>query len=135
MTCFLLHLIKMIDASNIEAVHFQPVLKEEAESLLQAFLAKEANESCSAVDMRNISKMVTDLLECFNTLSDDNIIKMKWLSPVLSTCIQTNNVTIRTSIQMLLTKMLKETAVPNGTTETPAKAPTPPESSEDVNLR
>ena len=112
------------DASTLETAPCQHVLKEESESLLLAFVAKEANESSSAVEMRNISKMVTDLLDCFSALSDEKFSKMIWLSPLLSACIQTNNVTIRTSVQILLTRMLKRTTpagVSNGSVESSSK--------------
>lgn len=124
-----------MDADGLEAPPCQTVLKEETECLLQAFLAKEANPSCSVIDMKNISKMVSDLFDCFNTLGDDKIRKMKWLSPVLSSCIQTNNVTVRTSVQILLTKMLQGSSPNNGgAIENAVKQPTA-ESSENVVLR
>lgn len=112
MTKFLLNLLTKRDVSILEAASCQNVLKEETGSLLRAFLAKEANKRTSAIEMRNISKMVSDILECFNALGEDKVSSMKWLSPVLSTCIQTNNVTIRTSVQILLTRMLKEANQP-----------------------
>ena len=71
-------------------------------------LKKEADESCSSVDMRNVSKMVTDILEGFNGISDEKLATMKWLSPVLSTCIQTNNTSLRTSVQILLTRLTQQ---------------------------
>jgi len=108
MTKFLLSLLTQRDVSTLETAPCQHVLKEETDSLLRAFLVKESNESSSAVEMRNISKMVSDTLEGFNTLSNDKISVMKWLSPVLSACIQTNYTTIRTSVQILLTRLLKE---------------------------
>mmetsp|Transcript_3373 Transcript_3373/g.6295 ORF Transcript_3373/g.6295 Transcript_3373/m.6295 type:complete len:2294 (-) Transcript_3373:61-6942(-) len=108
MTKFLLSLLTQRDLSTLESAPCQRVLKEETESLLRAFLAKgSADEHCSAIEMRNISGMVIDILECFNSLGDDKLSTMKWLSPLLSACIQTNNGTIRTSVQILLTRMLK----------------------------
>ncbi len=88
----------------------QQVLKDECNFLLRGFLSKELNESCSVVEMRNISKMVSTILDCFNALSDDKISAMKWLSPLLSACIQTNNQTVRTSVQILITRLLKDTS-------------------------
>ena len=117
MTKFLLDLLSRRDVATLETAPCQHVLKEETESLLRAFLAKESNESSSAIEMRNISKMVSDILECFNGLSEDKLSVMKWLSPLLSVCIQTNNVTLRTSVQILLTRLLKggnQPAVTNG---------------------
>merc|ERR1712127_114229 len=109
MAKFLLSLLTQRDLSTLQTAPCQHVLKEETESLLRAFLAKgSATERCSAIEMRNISGMVIDILECFNSLGDDKIGAMKWLSPVLSACIQTNNGTIRTSVQILLTRFLKE---------------------------
>ena len=108
MTKFLLSLLTQRDVATLETVPCQHVLKEETESLLRSFLAKESNETCSAIEMKNMSKMVSDILECFNTLGDDKITVMKWLSPVLSACIQTNNATVRASVQILLTRLLNE---------------------------
>ena len=96
------------DVATLETPACQHVLKEETESLLHAFLKKEADESSSPVDMRNVSKMVTDILEGFNGLSDEKLSTMKWLSPVLSTCIQTNNTSLRTSVQILLTRLTQQ---------------------------
>ena len=108
MTKFLLSLLTQRDVETLETAPCQHVLKEETESLLRSFLAKESNETCSAIEMKNISKMVSDILECFNTLGDEKITVMKWLSPVLSACIQTNNATVRASVQILLTRLLNE---------------------------
>jgi hypothetical protein len=108
MTKFILSLTSQTDATTLENTQFQHVLKEETESLLYAFLKKEADESCSSVDMRNVSKMVTDILEGFNGISDEKLATMKWLSPVLSTCIQTNNTSLRTSVQILLTRLTQQ---------------------------
>ena len=113
MTKFLLALLTKRDISVLETAPCQQVLKEETESLLRAFLAKESRP-CSAIEMRNIAKMVSDILDCFNGLADEKMYVMKaWLSPLLSACIQTNNVTIRTSVQILLTRLLRE-SVANG---------------------
>lgn len=110
MTKFLVSLLTQSDASTLRSAPCQQVLKEESNSLLRGFLEKELNESCSVIEMRNISKMVSTVLECFNTLSDDKISSMKWLFPLLSACIQTNNQTIRTSVQILITRLLKDTS-------------------------
>ena len=114
MTKFLVSLLTQHDVTTLETAPCQHVLKEESNSLLRAFLAKESNESGSPIEMRNMSKMVSDLLECFNSLGDDKISVMKWLSPVLSACIQTNNQTIRTSVQILITRLLREANQING---------------------
>lgn len=110
MTKFLVSLLTQSDVNTLRTSSCQQVLKEECNSLLRGFLAKELNESSSVVEMRNISKMVSTILECFNALSDDKICTMKWLSPLLSACIQTNNQTIRTSVQILITRLLKDTS-------------------------
>ena len=104
MTKFLIRLTKR-DLSTLESAPCQHILKEETDSLLRSFLAKE--DRVSPLEMKNLSKMVSDILECFNNLDDEKISVMKWLSPLLSACIQTNNVTIRTSVQILLTRLLK----------------------------
>jgi hypothetical protein len=50
--------------------------------------------------------MVSYLFDCLNNLSDEKMSTMKWLSPVLSKCIQTNDGTIRASVQILLQRLL-----------------------------
>ncbi|KAL3771122.1 hypothetical protein ACHAW5_010296 [Stephanodiscus triporus] len=114
MTKFLVILLTQNDVTTLETAPCQHVLKEESNSLLRAFLAKESNESGSPIEMRNMSKMVSDILECYNSLGDDKISVMKWLSPVLSACIQTNNQAIRTSVQILITRLLREANQING---------------------
>lgn len=108
MTKFLVSILTQSDLATLQTASCQQVLKEESNSLLRAFLARESNESGSSIEFRNMSKMVSDLLECFNSLGDDKISVMKWLSPVLSACIQTNNQAIRTSVQILITRLLRE---------------------------
>ncbi len=114
MTKFLVRILTQSDLTTLETASCQQVLKEESNSLLRAFLARESNESGSPIEFRNMSKMVSDLLECFNSLGDDKISVMKWLSPVLSACIQTNNQAIRTSVQILITRLLREANQTNG---------------------
>ena len=114
MTKFLIRLLTQSDVTTLGRAPCQHVLKEEINSLLRAFLAKELNESGSSIEMRNMSKMVSDLLECFNSFGDDKISVMKWLSPILSACIQTNNQAIRTSVQILITRLLREANQING---------------------
>jgi len=107
-TKLLISLLTQRDLLTLETALCQHVLKEETECLLRAFHAIESNESSHVNELRNVSKMVSDILECFNALGDDKISALIWLSPVLSECIQTNHATIRTSVQILLTRMLKE---------------------------
>ncbi|KAL3807779.1 hypothetical protein ACHAXA_000332 [Cyclostephanos tholiformis] len=114
MTKFLVSILTQSDVTTLETAPCQQVLKEESSSLLRAFLSKESNESCSSIEFRNMSNMVSNLLECFNSLGDDKISVMKWLSPVLSACIQTNNQAIRTSVQILITRLLREASQTNG---------------------
>ena len=115
MTKFLIDLVTQSDVATLETVPCQNVLKDESSSLFRAFLSRELNESGSPIEMRNMSKMVSDILECFNSIGDDKISTMKWLSPVLSACIQTNNQAIRTSVQILITRLLREANQVNGT--------------------
>ena len=115
MTKFLINLITQSDVATLETAPCQHVLKDESSSLFRAFLSRELNESGSPIEMRNMAKMVSDILECFNSLGDDKISTMKWLSPVLSACIQTNNQAIRTSVQILITRLLREANQVNGT--------------------
>jgi hypothetical protein len=106
MTEFLIDLMMQNEATTLRSTSCQNVLKDEMDWLVKAFIKKEANGSGSAIDMRNISKMVSYLFDCLNNLSDEKMSTMKWLSPVLSKCIQTNDGTIRASVQILLQRLL-----------------------------
>lgn len=106
-TRFLITIISHKDTYGAEAESADKVLQEETESMLQAFLERESSGKSSSIEMRNISKLVSDLLDGFGTLGDEQLAEMKWVSSILSSCIQTNNVTIRSSVQVLLTRMLK----------------------------
>lgn len=114
MTKFLINLVTQSDVATLETDPCQHVLKDESSSLFRAFLLRELNESGSPIEMRNMSKMLSDILECFNSLGDDKLSTMKWLSPVLSACIQTNNQAIRTSVQILITRLLRGANQVNG---------------------
>ena len=103
---FLIDLMTNQDATTLKSTSCQHVLKEEMDELVKAFIRKESNGSCSAIDMRNITKILSNLFDCLNNLSDEKIVTMKWLSPVLSKCIQTNDGTIRASVQILLQRLL-----------------------------
>jgi hypothetical protein len=106
MTEFLIDLMMQNEATTLRSTSCQNVLKDEMDWLVKAFIKKEANGSGSAIDIRNISKMVSYLFDCLNNLSDEKMSTMKWLSPVLSKCIQTNDGTIRASVQILLQRLL-----------------------------
>lgn len=110
MTEFLIDLMMQNEATTLRSTSCQSVLKEEMDAIVKAFIKKEANGSVSAIDMRNISKMVSFLFDCMNKLDDEKMGTMKWLSPVLSKCIQTNDGTIRASVQILLQRLLDGSA-------------------------
>ena len=106
MADFLIDVMIQNEATILRSSSCQKVLKEELDELIKAFVYKEANASCSAIDMRNISKIVSSLFECLNSLPDEKMSTMNWLSPLLSKCIQTNDGTIRASVQILLQRLL-----------------------------
>ena len=110
MTEFLIDLMMKNEATTLRSTSCQAVLKEEIDAIVKAFIKKESNGSVSAIDMRNISKMVSFLFDCMNKLNDEKMGTMKWLSPVLSKCIQTNDGTIRASVQILLQRLLDGSA-------------------------
>lgn len=121
MTEFLIDLMLNNEATTLRSTSCQHVLKDEIDAIVKAFIKKESNGSVSAIDMRNISKMVSFLFDCMNKLDDEKIATMKWLSPVLSKCIQTNNGTIRASVQILLQRLLDgSTSAANGKAEATA---------------
>jgi len=90
----------------------QTLLMEQTKSLLATFLEKEASarnasgktESKESVLM---SSMVSDLLSAYEKLPDARLLQLSWLTPLLSSCIQSNHKSIRDVVQGLINRMLQ----------------------------
>jgi hypothetical protein len=90
----------------------QSLIKEQTQSLVTAFLEKEASVSKegkkSALDanlFNRLTSLVKDILAGYDKLPDEHLALMSWLNPVLSSCIHTSNESIRIAIQKLVKRL------------------------------
>jgi hypothetical protein len=90
----------------------QTLIKDQTQSLVSAFLEKEAVMSKegkkSSLDsnlFNRLTSLVNDTLAGYDKLPDEHLHHMAWLSPVLSSCIHTSNESIRIAIQKLLKRL------------------------------
>jgi hypothetical protein len=118
MNRFLLHIaaMKEVEVTATKGSRHaaaQALVKEQTQSLVTAFLEKEAacaqddNHSEMDVIMFNrLTTLVKDMLAGYAQLPDEHLSLMSWLNPVLSSCIHTGNEQIRISIQKLVKRLL-----------------------------
>jgi hypothetical protein len=92
----------------------QALIKEQTQSLVTAFLEKEASLSKegkkSALDtnlFNRLTSLVKDMLAGYDKLTDEHLGLMSWLNPVLSSCIHTSNESVRIAIQKLVKRLVK----------------------------
>ena len=146
MNRFLIHLASMKDimtaspttdgateASNrVATVH--AVVRDQTHSLISAFLNIEASMSTDYPDpseaalFARLTSLVTDLLSGYDKLDDETLTHMTWLNPVLSSCIQSSNQSIRMVVQRLVQRTYQSPPAPpaNVSTPTPPDAPISP---------
>ena len=116
MNRFLLQLASMEEASETatggsrqEAA--QILVKEQTQSLVTAYLEMgegSNGKKMGALDVKlfdRLTSLVKDMLAGYDKLPDNNLALMSWLNPVLSTCIHTDNESIRIAIQRLLQRL------------------------------
>ena len=88
----------------------QALVKEQTESLVSAFLEKEAivsqeGQTPTPVDTNladRLSNLMRDMLAGYDKLPEEHLAHMRWLNPVLHSCIHTDNEPIRIAIQKLV---------------------------------
>lgn len=117
MNTFLLQISAMKEVSETAAegsrsAAAQALIKEQTQSLVTAFLEKEAvlseegKKSSTDTNLFNrLTSLVKDMLAGYARLADDHVSHMSWLNPVLSSCIHTSNEQIRIAIQKLVTRL------------------------------
>ncbi len=117
MNRFLLQIASMKEVAQAAAegsrqASGQMVIKEQTQSLVTAFLEKEAtvaNEGKpSSLDVKvfeRLTILVKDMLAGYGNIPDEHLALMSWLNPVLSSCIHTENESIRLAIQKLVKRL------------------------------
>lgn len=90
----------------------QTLIKEQTQNLVTAFLEKEASvakeSKPSTVDVKlfeRLTLLVKDMLAGYGNIPDEQLVTMLWLNPVLSSCIHTENESIRLAIQKLVKRL------------------------------
>ena len=90
----------------------QALIKDQTQKLVSAYLEKE--ESLSKSGKRGsadnhlynrLSTLVKEMLAGYGALPEEHLRQMAWLNPVLSSCIHTQNESIRIAIQKLVKRL------------------------------
>jgi hypothetical protein len=100
----------------------QSLINDQTQSLLTLFLEKEkalspngggATKAFSweASQLTRVTKLIYDLVDSFYALDDSVLSELYWLTPMLSTCVESSNETVRKSVHKLQQKMAKVSAV------------------------
>ena len=100
--------------SDEEASSAQDLVVNQTHAVLTAFLEKETamsdeprdpvKEACQIVELGHMTALVCDLLDGYSTLSDAHFFSLTWLRPMLSTLIESNTKSVRTSVQNLVAR-------------------------------
>jgi hypothetical protein len=91
------------------------LLEEQTQSLLSAFLTMEAalvdgpTRPWHESHMELLTTLVKQLVEGYERLEDKVLFEMPWLCPILSTCIQSRNESIRLAVHELVQRVFKGT--------------------------
>ena len=95
----------------------QTLIKDQTQSLISAFLEKEAvvakGGKKSSLDtnlFNRLTSLAKEMLSGYDKLPDEHLHQMAWLNPVLSSCIHTSNESIRVAIQKLVKRLHIQTA-------------------------
>jgi hypothetical protein len=90
----------------------QTLIKDQTQSLISAFLEKEAavakGGKKSSLDtnlFNRLTSLAKEMLSGYAKLPDEHLHQMAWLNPVLSSCIHTSNESIRVAIQKLVKRL------------------------------
>jgi hypothetical protein len=90
----------------------QALIKDQTQSLVAAFLEKEEalakSTKRTTVDshlFKIYTTLVKEMLAGYDKLSDAHLRQMTWLNPVLSSCIHTQNESMRLAIQKLVKRL------------------------------
>lgn len=100
----------------------QSLIKDQTQSLLTLFLEKETAlspngggatkaPSWEASQLTRVTKLIYELVDSFDALDDDVLSELTWLTPMLSTCMESSNETVRQNVHKLQQKMAKVSAV------------------------
>ena len=90
----------------------QSLIKDQTQTLVSAYLEKEETLSKSSKRtsadnylFNKLTSLVKEMLAGYGALSEDHLREMAWLNPVLSSCIHTQNESIRIAIQKLVKRL------------------------------
>ena len=90
----------------------QSLIKDQTQTLVSAYLEKEETLSKSSKRtsadnylFNKLTSLVKEMLAGYGALSEDHLREMAWLNPVLSSCIHTQNESLRIAIQKLVKRL------------------------------
>jgi hypothetical protein len=67
--------------------------------------------SWEASQLTRVTKLIYELVDRFDALDDSVLSELTWLTPMLSTCMESSNETVRQNVHKLQQKMAKVSAV------------------------
>jgi len=101
-------------SSDEEASLAQELVVNQTHAVLTSFLEKETaiineprdpvKEACYIVELGHMTALVCDLLDGYSALSDAHFFSLTWLRPMLSSLIESNTKSVRTSVQNLVAR-------------------------------
>ena len=90
------------------------LVKQETQSLLTLFQEKESAlsrvnkaPSWEATQLTRVTKLIYELVGSLDALEDASLSQLPWLAPMLSTCTESRNVTVRRHVLKLQQRMVK----------------------------
>ena len=94
------------------AAEVQSLLEEQTQSLLSAYLQKERTIKRSAspqdaTHLMMLSDLVKDLVASYAELDEAALLGMDWLRPLLVSCSQSKDPSVRETVQVILDRVLK----------------------------
>jgi len=96
----------------------QLLVKEQTQSLLTLFLTKETSlspngsgatkaPSWEATQLTRVTKLLYEFIGSIDALDDELLANLSWLTPMLESCLETRNETVRQHVQRLQKRMVK----------------------------
>lgn len=112
----MLQLIELNQSGSTPAL--ESLIREQTESLLTLFLVKEEalkpngtgatkSPSWEAAQLTRVTKLIFELINSFENLSDPVLAQLAWLSPMLTSCMESSNESVRRNVRKLQQRMNK----------------------------
>jgi hypothetical protein len=113
MNKLLVHFTIMSSTDGPKA-QIQAIVRDQIQSLFSLFHDKESvlskvskAPSWEASQLTRITKLIYELIRCFEEVDDDNLVHFNWLGPVILKCMESKNDTLRRSLTKFQHRLAK----------------------------